>query len=90
MNPDYRKQQIDPDGLRGHKERSKIDKEIQRSTHIREFEPSERITNKYSSDSIKDLELEIRREQCSARNEMCFQDTTINGNCLICNRYTVR
>ncbi len=89
MNPDYRKQQMNPDGERGHKERSKIDKEIQRNNHVREYGVSERLSYTEIPNSFKDLEIEIRMNQCASKSELCYQYPLV-GNCLTCSKYIVK
>jgi hypothetical protein len=89
MNPDYRKQQIDPDGERGHKERSRIDREVQKSSYGRELETSERVANKYQTCSFNDLQIEIRMNQCAAKDESCFMNED-RDYCLSCTQYIIK
>lgn len=87
MNPDYMKQQNDPDGKYGHEERSNLyTKNIKPN---KDRAASERFLNKYltaGEQTFRDLQIEIHMNQCAAKNETCYEFEKRN-KCLQCSEY---
>jgi enoyl reductase-like protein len=74
MNPDYMKQQDNPDGKHGHDERNNLyTKNIKPN---KEREASERLLNKYltaDEQSFRDLQIEMHMNQCANKTEKCYE-----------------
>jgi hypothetical protein len=86
MNPDYRKEQTDPDGEHGHNERTHINHEIHRNLPpSKKFIMSERAFHKFIEPprtSFEDLQSEFRMAQCKSKIAECNQ-----RNCMTCPDY---
>jgi hypothetical protein len=87
MNPDYMKQQENPDGKHGHEERSNLyTKNIKPN---KDREASERLLNKYltaDEQSFRDLQIEMHMNQCINKNETCYTVEKRN-QCMLCPEY---
>lgn len=86
MNPDYMKQQEDPDGEWGHNERQGLYTKNQKR---KDSDTSERLLNKYltaTEQSLQELQIEIRMKQCAVKTDECYQ-LVPSALCLQCTKY---